>query len=145
MRPLLSWSTDVTTEDPAGSPSRCRAEREVSTRQEQEARTGKLSGYRMSHASEQQVTNIHWTAQIPHQAGSIVGHALSHSADRRRLGGGDDQAASFRQRHQTPQTGKPSRAHDDGGPSWLVDSSERTDSPEAGPAARSLRSPDAIS
>jgi hypothetical protein len=141
----LAGRTDVATKDPAGRPGRYRAQWEVSTRQEQEARAGKLPGYRMSHASEQQVTSLHRTAQISHQAGSVVGHALSHSADRRRPGGGDDQAASFGQRHQAPETGKPSRAHDDGGPFWLVDSSERTDSPDAGAAERSLRSPDAIS
>jgi hypothetical protein len=57
----LAGRSDVTPQDSARRPGGSPAERDVSTRQEQETRTGKLPGDGMSRAPEQQVTNLHGT------------------------------------------------------------------------------------
>ena len=100
----------------------------------------------MTSGAANESSTMRMIAQVPHHAGSIVDRSPNHIAEDLGLGRRDDQAASLGQSHYARDTGKPSRDHDDVvGPSGLVDSSGWTDSPEAGPAARSLRSPDAIS
>ncbi|MBF6606127.1 MAG: YihY/virulence factor BrkB family protein [Chloroflexi bacterium] len=87
----------VTTEDPLCRPGRSPAERKISTRQEQQARTREFSGRRMANGAADRGSHIPWMSHVPQQGGSVVCDAPSHVAEGRRSSGREDHAASLGQ------------------------------------------------